>query len=1467
MEKALAAGMYNSLRIGWIDSAIILVYLIGIVGVGCWAGFRRKEHEGDAYFLGGRTLTWPVIGAALFASNISTVHMVSLAECGYKSGLLYGNFEWMAPFTLICLSLFFAPFYIRSNVTTLPDFLEKRYSRASRDWLTLLSIMAAIVIHIGFAFYAGARVLHGMFGIDTNVCIFVVAGLAGLYTIVGGLLAVMWTESIQTIILLAGAICITVLGLQHVGGWQGLQQSVHPVNFSLIRPSSDPTGLSKWAVFLGYPVIGLWYWCCDQVIVQRVLAAKDENHARVGPLFTGFIKILPMFIFVLPGLICLGLVSQNPHVEPLEDPKDTLTYLINHVLPTGVKGIMAAALLAAMMGSVSAALNSIATVFSYDVVKRWRPETSERRLVLIGRIVTGVAMGLAILWSPWVGGFGTIFQGANDLICYMAPPVTAVFLLGVFWRKASSRAALITMLSGSCIGAAVFVVDFFKIGQWSLPCFTFDNGSPALAWTERGPWNVHSMITGFVMFVIAVITLVVFSCVFPDARTRERDALVWKDPLEPLRGKTWRFWGNYRVLAAVLFVTMIGLYWHFRGTESYYPVAAKVLWSDGTPVVGAQLTFESDKPKYAFTQVTDREGRFVYGSDRMAGGAPAGTYRVRIVQANDETARLDNQGSVPRSIPTKYGSCDSSGLQFVCEPKQNRFSLILAAQAVGVSAATGVSGGGAVGVRNGSCAIEFAPDTGALTSILNVALVDQILKDKPAGATPFRIHADFSNEWVIDANSEKAAQVHLGPEGLRLTGSANKRTPQGEDLDLTYSGGGFECVLRVGLEAGSGDSTWTLAVKNVGVAPRAAQVEFPRFAGVQLGAKGSKNQETVLDQAGYIADAWTIAGGIYGTGDGNGGRWSMQWHSMFDPASRSALGLIVMDPGIRNKKLVMDRPCLSVQYFPPQTLAPGETLVMPPLRVLVHQGDWKRTARAYADWYAKAFHQAKPPQWFLEGDSWEGRWLAKKSPQPPVFLGAWPGSGGTELMMRLDSFRDLPAAAIAKPYDNIEYAYWERSAMLHNQCIAGDYQVREDLGGPEAMREAFAGVRKLGLHSTLYLNAYIIHETSDLAKTGKAQRWSMMHHDRSITGRYSDYKFYHPCPGCVEWQDYLAATIGRLLKETGADGIRLDSVGYYNHPCYNPAHHHRSPFDYNEWIGQLLSKVRTAALAANPDALLTTEGVIDFYGQWFHGGLTQAYPRDVPPMRLAVGPHYRALAYSPVGPVWGSISGLAGGGRMPGADVNWQCASSPVHDTLTSGDLADDGVGATDPEIITRRFTSQRCEAIVVVRPACKENLWPLLQGISSRRARYEVLISAGPTPPKRIATCDIETLRWQGCEPSIRDGTLVVGTESNWLLVIIPRGGERVVVFDPLPEARPGSEVTLRPVALAGDGSPADVEVWAPGLQIGVGSASRSHVCLGETATLRVPKDAPPGWYQVRLRGNNVLGAKRLLHIIRRDS
>jgi SSS family solute:Na+ symporter len=302
--------------IGAVDWTVIAIYMLGIVGLGCVAGLiRRKGAEGHGYFLAGRSLTWPVIGLALFATNISTFHLVSLAQSGYDTGLAMGNFEWMAAFTLIMLSLFFAPFYIRSGVATLPDFLEKRYSRGCRDWFAVISILSAIFIHMGFTLYTGARVLEDFTGLDQLLCIVVVAGLTGLYTIIGGLLAVVLTESIQTVVLIAGAAFITAVGYYKVGGWDALAATLNhanlPEHLTVLRESGDYSDLPWYTVFLGYPVLGIWYWCTDQTIVQRVLGAKDERHARIGPLFAGFIKVLPVFIFVLPGSICLALIDQG----------------------------------------------------------------------------------------------------------------------------------------------------------------------------------------------------------------------------------------------------------------------------------------------------------------------------------------------------------------------------------------------------------------------------------------------------------------------------------------------------------------------------------------------------------------------------------------------------------------------------------------------------------------------------------------------------------------------------------------------------------------------------------------------------------------------------------------------------------------------------------------------------------------------------------------------------------------------------------------------------------------------------------------------------------------------------------------------------------------------------------------------------------------------------------------------------
>ena len=464
-----ARGPGVGLHMHTVDYIVIAIYMLGIVGLGCWVGLRQRKGDeaSKSYFLAGGTLTWPIIGLALFSTNISTIHLVALAQAGYDSGLLMGNFELMAGFTLILLALFFAPFYVRSQVATLPDFLEKRYSRASRDWLAIVSIISAILIHISFTLGTAAIVVNGLLGIDKEFAVYtivVIAGLTCLYTAVGGLMAVVTTEAIQTIVLLVGAFIVAVIAYFQCGGWGGIQETL-AANGQLAKLSmlQSEGGLPWYSVLLGYPIIGIWYWCTDQTIVQRVLGAKSENHARVGALFAGFIKILPVFILVLPGLMCYVLVQQGTFGgDGPGNSEDTFAFLIQNVLPIGLRGVVAAALLAAAMSTVSGALNSIATLFSYDLYKRWRPATTEKGLVLLGRVVTVVAVVLAIAWSTYIvkdPTFKSIFKEVAALICYVAPPITATFLLGIFWKGASRRGSIVTLVLGFLLGVVAFFTD------------------------------------------------------------------------------------------------------------------------------------------------------------------------------------------------------------------------------------------------------------------------------------------------------------------------------------------------------------------------------------------------------------------------------------------------------------------------------------------------------------------------------------------------------------------------------------------------------------------------------------------------------------------------------------------------------------------------------------------------------------------------------------------------------------------------------------------------------------------------------------------------------------------------------------------------------------------------------------------------------------------------------------------------
>jgi solute:Na+ symporter, SSS family len=541
------------------DLVISLLYILVIVAIGLNAGRNSKKgipgNESGEYFLAGKSLRWPTIGLALFATNISCIHLVSLAQSGFDTGLLNGNFEWMAAITLILLALFFVPFYIRSGVTTLPDFLEKRYNRACRDWLTIISIVSAIIIHIAFSLLAGGIVLETLFGVNMYVSVTVISVLVAVYTIIGGLRAVVVTESIQTIVLVSGAFVITIASWAKLGGWEPLMEVLQTTGttekISMLRPHGDSSGMPWYAVFLGYPVLGIWYWCADQTIVQRVLGAKDENHARVGALFCGFIKILPVFLFVMPGLFAYALAQKgllnldsittiSPTGEKVVATKGIYTLMITQLLPTGLIGIVVAALLSGLMSQVSGALNSIATLVSYDLVKRARPHISDKQLVKYGRISAGLALLLSVTLLPLLNSYESLFNGLNDIIAHIAPPITCVFLLGVFWKKASALSAQYTLWIGSFLGVLVYTMN--KI------------------FPDSGIGQIPFMMMAFYLFCACVLIQTSLSFVFQVKHTQESNLLYWNSPWEPLRQPGWKGLGNYKGIALLLLVLITVLY-------------------------------------------------------------------------------------------------------------------------------------------------------------------------------------------------------------------------------------------------------------------------------------------------------------------------------------------------------------------------------------------------------------------------------------------------------------------------------------------------------------------------------------------------------------------------------------------------------------------------------------------------------------------------------------------------------------------------------------------------------------------------------------------------------------------------------------------------------------------------------------------------------------------------------------------
>jgi SSS family solute:Na+ symporter len=561
------------MTISTFDIIVIAVYLIGITAFGTWIGFRRHAST-DHYFLANKSLGWFTVGAAVFTSNISTIHLVGLAAGGAKDGMVIGNFEWMACFTLILLALLFAPFYINSGVRTLPEFMERRYCPSARTFLAFIGLAGALLIHIGISLFAAAKVFESFLGIPMVTTIIVLSLFTVTYTALGGLKAVVMTENIQVCLLLGGATLVTVLGLRAlpevgVHDVATFKEAVAPGQMNMLQPIINTQGhlnqFSWLGVLLGYPILGIWYWCADQTHVQRVLGAKSLKAGQNGALFAGVLKITPVFLMVFPGVIGYVLWQKgafqllNVAGTNTPDYNTMLPALINHLVPVGLKGLLAACMAAALMSCMAAALNSCATLISLDIVKRLRPATPDTRVVLIGRITTGVIMVLAMLWSTQGDQFGTIFEAINKIPMTFAPAVTTVFVL---WKRGTKQAAMATLYLGSVIGVIYFLVDMPGIGKMIL-AGKANEGFTGLITDPTQGVGIPFMLVGPLIAVLCVIIYIITSLLTPAMDPKEVAKVCWDHPLAFLKGRLAGA-SDPRIVTLILVVVVGILYYLLR---------------------------------------------------------------------------------------------------------------------------------------------------------------------------------------------------------------------------------------------------------------------------------------------------------------------------------------------------------------------------------------------------------------------------------------------------------------------------------------------------------------------------------------------------------------------------------------------------------------------------------------------------------------------------------------------------------------------------------------------------------------------------------------------------------------------------------------------------------------------------------------------------------------------------------------
>lgn len=532
-------------QLATLDWIVIALYFVLTFTIAIWVTVRERSRDSSTdYFLAGRNIGWFIVGASLFASNIGSEHLVGLAGTGAASGMAVGQFEVLASLILLILGWVFVPFYLRSGVFTMPEFLERRYSSGARWYLAIVSIIAYVLTKISVTIAAGGIVFEALMGIDfwTGAMIVVVA--TGIYTIFGGLRAVLYTDMIQMFVLIGGAVVVTLVGLDALGGWSEMVRTAGPGFLDMWKPASDPN--FPWTgILFGAPILGVWYWCTDQFIVQRVLSAKDQDDARRGTIFAGYLKLLPLFIFVIPGVVAYALAQRG--LITLEHPDQALPTLVAALMPDGLRGVVVAGLLAALMSSLSAVFNSCSTLITWDVYKKLHPAASERRLVVIGQASTAILVGLGLLWIPLMKLIsGQLYQYLQSVQAYISPPIAAVFLLGVLWRRVNASGAMAALIGGFILGVGRLIAELNRDGL--------------TGWMHTYA-TINFLHFAVLLFVICTAILVGVSLVTAPPPPEKVDGITFDTTQRTTEGPRGRGWRRTDIVLSVLLALCVGAIW------------------------------------------------------------------------------------------------------------------------------------------------------------------------------------------------------------------------------------------------------------------------------------------------------------------------------------------------------------------------------------------------------------------------------------------------------------------------------------------------------------------------------------------------------------------------------------------------------------------------------------------------------------------------------------------------------------------------------------------------------------------------------------------------------------------------------------------------------------------------------------------------------------------------------------------